>query len=296
MEAVAERRRRALPNGPIPGEFHYEGHRQSQLWLEVARRHAPPGLDTFYRQAFTMVPTGTFSHLISLGAGGARKEGWLQQRITANRFTPVDVSDSLALLSAQHLRTLVEKPPRPIVADLTQFPGLPDWLSTFDEEEPRLYTAFGLTPNLNPEELDPILRGFLRPEDRLLVSANLMPGGRIDSVLPQYDNPETQRWLNELLIQWGIAPHLANLSIQGDENGDGTARIVASTSWLHNWLLDWEGTTLHVSRDQPLQVFASLRYTPGGFLRRLSSAGFDVTDEAISVCGQEGLWLVKSPS
>jgi len=120
-----------------------------------------------------------------------------------------------------------------------------------------------------------------------------MPDGRIDSVLSQYDNPETRRWLNELLIQWGIAPHLEELSICGEENGDGTARIVASTSWRHDLILDWEGSTFHIYHGQPIQVFASRRYSPEGFRERLFATGFEVTSEDISNCGQEGLWMTK---
>jgi len=127
MDVVTERRRRAMPDGPIPPEFHYEGYRQSQLWLEVARRHAPSGLDAFYQLAFSRVPIGTFTHLIGLGAGGARKEYWLQQRITGEALHP-DRRQRLARTSFRPA-----SPPlgggRPLARSLPISPGSPDFLT-----------------------------------------------------------------------------------------------------------------------------------------------------------------------
>jgi L-histidine N-alpha-methyltransferase len=293
LESIAERRSMALPRGVIPPEFLYVGHRQSELWLEVARCHAPAGLDLFYRKAFAELPIPQLPHLVGLGPGSARKEAALQERLGAGRFTPVDVSDSLALISARRLAPMVQHLPRPLVADLTRFPGLPDWLSEFDQGAPRLFSAFGVTPNLPPEELDPALRAFLRPGDALLISANLMPGSGANAILPQYDNPETRAWLTELLRQWGLAPHLDDLEIRIEEPAPGTARVVARTHWKEDAVLPWAGRSFQAVRGTPLLLFSSLRYAPEAFTARLQSAQFEPIAASIGCGGEEGLWLVK---
>jgi hypothetical protein len=293
MESAAERRKQSLPLGEIPPEFHYEGYRQSQLWLKVAQRHAPSGLGAFYQTAFACLPLHDKAHLVGLGAGGGWKEAWLQARLGASRFTPVDVSVSLALLSARRLQQLIPQRCKPLVADITKFPDLPEWLSQFDSEEPRLFSAFGLTPNLPPEELDPILKRYLRPQDQLLISANLLPGGRAETILPQYDNAETRAWLRELLTQWGLAPHLTELEIQMENLGDGQAAVVATSRWRHDVELEWEETLFQAHREGALRVFRSLRYTPEGFAHRLGAQGLSIVASRISSCEQEGLWLVQ---
>jgi hypothetical protein len=293
LNAVSERRRTALSAGAIPPEFLYSGYRQSQLWRTVARHHVPPGLDSFYRTTFSRLPSGKWIHLVALGAGGAEKERCLQEKIGARLATALDVSEALAVLSAQQLYPAFPEPPRPVAADLTRFADLPEWLSTFDGDASRLYTAFGLTPNLSPSDLDPILATFLRPGDELLISANLMEEGRIDSILPQYDNPETRAWLNEVLVQWGIAPHLSALTIAFEPLDGACGRILAQTAWRQNITLEWEGGEFHAQAGQPLTVFSSLRYTSEGFAARLRAAGFSLTSQSTSDCGQEGVWQVS---
>lgn len=294
MDAIAERRRNALASGVIPPEFHYVGHRQTGLWLEVARCHAPAGLGPFYRQALAELPLPRVPHLIGLGPGSAQKEAWLQERVRSTRFTPVDVSDSLALLAARRLAPLVEHPPLPLVADLTRFPGLPGWLAGFDRGEPRLFSAFGVTPNLPPEELDPALRAFLRTGDLLLISANLIPNGDSDRILPQYDNPETREWLSELPRQWGLAPHLDPLEIRIEKEGPGLAKVVARSRWSETLRFPWAGTTFQAHRGNALLLFSSLRYTPEAFAARLRKSGLEPIGTAISPAGDEGLWLTKA--
>ncbi len=293
MESIAERRRLALPLGSIPAEFHYVGHRQSELWLAVARCHAPTGLDIFYRGAFAALPIPHLPHLVGLGPGSAQKEAWLQEKLQARRFTPVDVSESLSLFSALRLRPHVAHAPRPLVADLTRFPNLPDWLSEFDGGEPRLFSAFGVTPNLPPGELDPALRAFLRPEDWLLISANLIPGGDANSILPQYDNSETRAWLRELLLQWGIAPHLGEIDFDVQETAPGEACISAQATWKQNVCFPWAGSLFQPSPGTPLLLFRSLRYSPEAFGARLRRAGFDEAGVSISQGVEEGLWLAR---
>jgi uncharacterized SAM-dependent methyltransferase len=292
---VSEKRRRVLAEGIVPPEFLYAGLRQTQRWLEVARRHVPPGLEEFYQATFdAWAPRlrGTVPcHLVGLGVGSGIKEGWLQERVAAVRFTPVDVSVDLALLAAHHLRWMVREPPRPVVADLTAFPELSRWLGTFDDGETRLFTAFGLTPNLDPESLDRFLLGSLRPGDRLVVSANLLPPDGLEAIRPQYDNAETRRWLDELATQWGLQDHLGPVTFRAEATDRETA-LLAEAAWTQDAELDWEDHPVRVRRGERLQVFRTRRYTPDQFRRRLERSGWACRAEAVSRCGQEGLWEV----
>ncbi len=293
MEAVAARRRRALPDGIVPPSLLYEGYRLSHLWMEVARNHAPPGLETFYRETFrAWFPSpGSHPHLVGLGTGGGWKEGWLQEQVAASRFTPLDVSDGLALLAAHHLRWMVREVPRPVVADLTAFPDLPQWLSNFDHGTPRLFTAFGLTPNLPAEELDRVLTGYLRPEDALLISANLLPEDGIGRILPQYENAETRRWLFELLAQWGLHADLEEITFRV-EHSDRETIIFGETRWSREVAFTWEDLPFSAPAGTALRVFSTRRYTAGAFRKRLATIGLVVAGERVSDCGQEGLWMV----
>ena len=293
MTAMAELRREALPSGAIPHLFHYERLRQSQLWLEVARKYAPD-VEATYRQVFQTAREWCGNapvHLVGLGAGGARKERWLLEKLENPRFTPVDVSDSLALQSTQHVRDLTGKPPKPLVADILEFPGLPDWLGEFDSGRKRLFTAFGLTPNTSPKALLPALRGFLRPGDALLVSANLFNDETW--VLAEYDNAETRAWLTQTLIDWGIREILGEPTFRWGEI-DGQRAIIAESRWLQDCDFPWEGEMFHVKQSRVLRLFFSIRYTVPGFETELAKHDFRVLSAVESGCGREGIWLVES--
>tara|TARA_R110002096_G_scaffold206192_11_gene392415 strand:- start:36 stop:947 length:912 start_codon:yes stop_codon:yes gene_type:complete len=270
MAAVASLRQSSLPSGKIPHLFHYEGLRQSQLWMEVARAHAP-NTESTYHKIFQVAREWMGDepiHVVGLGAGGASKERKLLEGLTKPQFTPVDVSDSLALLSAQQTRDLTEQPPKPLVADLLAYPDLPEWLDEFDSGRKRLFTAFGLTPNTAPSELLPVLRGFLRPEDALLVSANLFTS--VDDVMSQYDNPETRAWLSQVLIDWGIRDRLSKPAFRWGEI-DGQTAVIAESRWLEDADLEWEGEMFHVEQSQVLRLFFSIRYTRETFDKVLSA-------------------------
>jgi hypothetical protein len=231
--------------------------------------------------------------VIGLGAGGARKEAWLIENLYGARFTPVDISGTLALLSAQHVMPLVPEKPRPVVADLLDFADLPDWLDTWDgRRSRRLYTAFGLTPNSLPSQLLPILRDYLRPRDQLLVSANLMPGGQISRVLPEYDNPETLAWISQILTDWGLREKLTESRFRVGTL-EGHAAIIAESQWKEDVCFPWENSLFSAEAGKPLRLFFSLRFTPESFAELLAAHGFQILAAATSDC--EGVWLVNCP-
>lgn len=265
--------------------------------MKVAEKYAPD-VSSAYDQAFEAAATQAPPqiHVIGLGAGGAKKERSLIEQLLARgkavQFTPLDVSESLALISAHHVGELGIETPRPVVADLLQFPDAPTWLDEFDDGQPRLFTAFGLTPNTTPSELMPRLLNFLRPNDQLLVSANLAPAGKLEPVLSDYDNPETRSWLTQLLLDWGVrdllsAPEFSLGSL------DGQTAILANACWQKSTSFEWEDQQLQVSMGDSLRLFYSIRYTPERFEERLNADGFSVMSKTVSTCDREGIWLTQ---
>lgn len=299
-EALAERKRRALPGGAIPHGFHYEGERQSELWQAVARAYQPAGLDQFYRGVFAeLMLEGWLKqpfHLVGLGAGGAGKEAWLLEQLPERqgwRFTPVDVSEALAVESAWRVRDQVAEPVVPVVADLEAAEDLAGWLDEIDGGgESRWFTAFGLTPNSEPGVLLPRLRGLLREGDRLLLSANLLPAGSWESVRPEYDNWETRQWLTQVLLDWGLRSRLGEIEFV-ETQLQGVDALVARAAWKRDEEFGWEGRTYRSRRGEWLRIFFTIRYKLQDFVEVLEGYGLVTERSWEGAGGKEGLSLLR---
>ena len=65
-----------------------------------------------------------------------------------------------------------------------------------------------MIPNFEPQVILPRLAGMIRPEDYLLLSANLAPGADyaagVQRILPLYDNTLTREWLMTFLLDLGV--------------------------------------------------------------------------------------------
>jgi hypothetical protein len=156
---------------------------------------------------------------------------------------------------------------------------------------------------------------MLRPGDLLAVSANLAPaapgtaafGSGAESVpegkawaaayeeaclrvLPQYDNPETHRWLRQVLVEWGLDPLLDGTRFGLEWIGE-VLGLCARCAWKIRGPLDWEGTVLAIEASRALRLFFSLRYTPAIVTRKLHAHGFRVEHGFQTPCSQEGVWV-----
>lgn len=308
------RRRTSIASGAIDHLFHYQGVKQSQLWLEVHRKHAPLAADRSFEAIFRRISNETAAglknrpvHVIGLGPGGGEKEAWLLEALRDAgcplRYTPVDASLDLALLSAETAAPFVATETLPVVGDLSLIETLPSWLDRYPQGEHRLYTAFGLTPNFLPSWLFSRLGRLLQTRDQLLLSANLAPlvadeasdestyKAACETILPQYDNPETLCWLGQVLLDWGLESQLSKprFHLRRFENVMG---FCLESEWLSEAHFEWENAPFHAREGERLRLFFSLRYTPERLAEALQQAGLNLGAGFLTPCGQEGVWQV----
>jgi len=316
MRSEAQRilRRKSLQEGKIHHGFHYQGAKQAELWLEVHRKHAPLSrrsdfIEIFHRLSSRVAEglAGKSVHVIGLGPGGGEKEAWLLAALHAHkcalRYTPIDTSLELALLSAETATPHVGGKTFPIAGDLSLLTELRARLECFPAEEVRVFTAYGIAPNFAPAELFGGLQSVLRPQDLLLLSANLAPGASADvldadyhfsckQLLPQYDNPETTRWLSQILVDWGISKELSEPCFEIEHIGE-IKGLFAHCEWLKDSSFLWEGAPFTARAGDKVRLFFSLRYTPDRLKKTLEAHGMNLRDGQITSCGQEGVWRVE---
>ncbi len=315
------RRKESLHMGAIDHVFHYQGPKQAQLWLDVHRRHAPVSANHSFEDIFRRIAlqsaqelAGQSVHVVALGPGGGEKEAWLLEALRAAgcklRYTPVDAGMELALQAAEAAAPFVDHEILPVVGDLSLMEELPGWLERYPAQETRLYTAFGLSPNFLPSTLFNWLSGLMRERDVLLLSANLAPvdapqnapqnaqdhyRAACEAILPQYNNPETLRWLGQVLADWGIQGLLEEprFHLRPFENILG---FCLQTKWLSDARFEWEDEPFQARTGEVLQLFFSLRYTPEKLAEALLSFGLRLGTGHTTPCLQEGVWQVHRNS
>jgi uncharacterized SAM-dependent methyltransferase len=311
--------RNSLRDGAIHHSFHYQTPKHSQLWLAVHERHAPLFSNPEFSDIFTKISiktayslAGKNIHVIALGPGGGDKEAILLGALRAHgcniRYTPIDTSLELTLLSSEMAAPLTNTGIHPIAGGLSLLNELPSWLEQFPQEEIRVYTAYGIAPNFRPSELFGALRRILREEDHLLLSANLAPtqapslNDSLDressyeagcrAVLPQYDNAETLAWIAQILEDWHISDFLTKPRF-AVQKIDSINALVAACEWAQNTQLAWEGENLSFLKGETLRLFFSLRYTPELLALTLAEHGLELGVGHRTSCGQEGVWSVQ---
>ena len=165
--------------------------------------------------------------LIALGCAEGAKESLLLQKLPKPAFLlAADTNLSLARRAAHRLPG---KRKAACGIDLTTH--LPSSISHLPR--PRLFTLFGVLPNLDPI---PLLRRFsivMKCGDLLLFSANLAPGKSgfrgAGKVLSQYDNLPTRRWLAAAVHRYQprIPPGRIEFGVYSDPKQKSLARIEA---------------------------------------------------------------------
>jgi uncharacterized SAM-dependent methyltransferase len=298
----------------LPGKWLYHDPAQARLWLDYHDASSPsradPAMAALYREAFS----GALDALgqgslcaVSLGCGGGRKDAELlalaQQRRGADAppsYAPVDASQPLVLEAALHVaRRFPHLAFHPLAADLARSPDLRGWLDAIEPEGgARLFTCFGMVPNMEPAPFLAFLAGVLRAGDGLLLSANLSPGGMAADrarILPQYDNPQALRWYEAALEALGLQPaHVAlQVSAARQEDDDAAWRIVVEALVVRDTRLEVFGQAFSFSRGERLQVFHSNRFTAEAFRGTLAQAGLEPQAEWLHKSGEEGIFFCK---
>ena len=163
----------------------------------------------------------------------------------------------------------------------------------------RFLTLFGMHSNFEADLIITRLAAWLRPGDRMLISANLAPGPDLEAgvlhVLPQYDNPETKTWLRTVLEDHGVSADsgAVDFHVEHDTGWPGSARIAA------DWVVSREAHCVLDQETYPLgpgdrvRLFFSIRHTPSSLEWGLKPLGLRSVRSWIADSEEEGVFLVE---
>jgi len=307
-EAIA-----SLQADRIDPKLLYVTPQQTELWRQVFLRHSPihgnPEFAWIYREAFArmaqQLPPGKVT-LVGLGCGTGLKEMDFYSHLKVSgrevEFSAVDVSRDLVAESARKLVAAGASHRSSLVCDLAEADFIADWLgrTAGRENHPRIFTFFGLVPNLAPTVVMRLFRAILRPGDLLLASVHLAPIGdgvdlvqAMQRVLPQYDNPETLAWLTAALEHWDLLDRVAAPEMKIGEM-EGVPAFVATARWKSNEPFERWGQRFSPKLDEPLRLFHSLRYTPSMFEELMRKEEFKAERLAMTACREEAIWVIES--
>lgn len=293
----------------INHKFHYDTYKQAARWLALHEAHSPARQDAsclkIYDDAFraTAETSGTENiHLVGLGCGGGQKEAGLIERLHATPrriiYTPCDVSLPLVLTARAAARARLEAENcHGVVCDLGTTDELAATLDQFDSTSRRVVTLFGIVPNFEPAPLLWRLRSWLRPGDRLLLSANLAPGedyaAGVRAVLPQYDNTLTREWLLTLLLDLGFEAEDGRLHFEIADDEHGLKRITAHYELPRARSIRVYGETLPFGAGERIRVFFSYRQTVPTMSALLQQTGLEVAQTWVNDAREEGVFLCQ---
>lgn len=310
-ENVVRELRQSLRDRVIPPKFHYVSYKQAQKWLAVHEAHSPARTDpaclAIYEASFAAVAkalsTGA-ARVVGLGCGGGQKEAQLLRALAGQgrelSYTPCDVSLPLVLTASEAATAVVPGLEcGPLVCDLTHADDLMDVLNSLGSTSvPRIFTFFGMIPNLEPEVIMPRLAALIRPGDFLLFSANLAPGADyaagVRRILPGYANPETAEWLLTFLYELGVEQGVGALHFSVEDSAAGLKRIVADYCFGKEQRLRVGGDGFEFKPGGRIRLFFSYRYTPDRVAALLAQFGLAVVNHWITPSGEEGVFLCQT--
>ena len=268
----------------LPASALYSSPLLGRLWKKVHQAcspflHRPAVRHLYQRPASILRQKLNFSYsLIALGCAEGTKETLLLRKLPPPAFLlAADTNLSLARYATHRIPGMRKAACR---IDLTTH--LPSSISHLPR--PRLFTLFGVLPNLDPLPLLRRVAKAMQPGDLLLFSANLASGksgfAGARKVLSQYDNPPTRSWL-EMAVQ-AYRPKLPKgrlyFGVHPDPRQQNLARIEA------RW----------IAGKQTRIVFSSRRPTVSQVEGWISMSGLKKVARFLDPRGEEGVWLVAS--
>jgi L-histidine Nalpha-methyltransferase len=300
----------SLRSRQVNHKFHYDSFRQVRKWLALHRACAPSRVDPDCAAIFDWgyaAAAARFSapkvELVSLGCGGGRKDARLLQTLCRVgkqvSYTPIDVGLAMVLAALQTVREAVPGIHcSPLVCDLSSAEDLPAVLDEMAiEPGPRLLSFLGMIPNFEPRIILPRLASVVRPEDVLLLSANLPPGtdyaAGLQRILPLYDNALTRDWLMTFLIDLGIDNSAGELGfVIEDGAAVGLKRIAAYFRFTTRQMICVEDESVEFRSGDSLRLFFSYRHTTAMIHDSLRPHGLQVLNQWIASSGEEAVFLV----
>lgn len=293
-------------------KFHYESRQQAQKWLALHQRYSPSrndlGCRAIYEEAFAVTAETVKSpaaHVIGLGCGGGSKDFMLLQQLRKKGrmlvYSACDVSHALVLAARHQALTMLDgRHVHDLVADLMTADDLQRIFSTQTAgNSTRIINFLGMVPNFEPAECLARLSSLLRPNDMLILSANLAPGDAyragVEQVLPQYDNAPTRDWLMTFLTDLGVESRDGKLSfaLETDEAGLNLLRVVAWFEFAKERVIQLGDERFAFKPGERLRVFFSYRHTPKMVRDWLGGANIEVLAERVAHFGEEGVFVCR---
>jgi uncharacterized SAM-dependent methyltransferase len=296
----------------INHKFHYESYKQAAKWLALHEAYSPARTDAscsrIYSEAFSAAVQKrdlSRAHVVGLGCGDGQKEVHLLEllRTRANEIacTMSDVSLPLVLTARTGALAAANRC-HAVVCDLGTAENLAGILDANDSVLPRVVTMFGIVPNFEPAPLLSRIASVLRPDDLLLVSANLSAGENyaagVKKVLPQYDNSLTRDWLMTLLFDLGFEPGDGVLTFAIETGARQLRRIAAYFQLDRAREICVSGELIPFRSGERIRVFFSYRHTPQTVCSLLSEHNIQIHGKWLNNSGEEGVFLCQklSPS
>ena len=302
----------SLKTRQINHKFLYDGIKRARKWLALHEAHSPartdPNCAGTYEKAFVAAARMTSAqriHVIGLGCGSGQKDTQLLKLLKQAgkhlSYSPCDVSLAMVLGACQTVSAVVgAEVCFPLLCDLAE---ADDSAAVFERQSPpdasRLITFFGMLPNFEPQLILPQLAALLRPNDSLLLSANLAPGrdyaAGVQRILPQYDNRLTQDWLMAFLLDVGVENTDGELrfAVETCPQGTGLRRVIAEFHFKERRCIQVADERIEFHGGDAVRLFFSYRYTPDRVRRLLQGHGITVLDQWITHSEEEGVFLCR---
>lgn len=301
---------RSLRKKRVLHKFHYDSVKQTQRWLALHEAYSPfrkqSDVALLYEsaaQAAARRVTSPNATVASLGCGGGKKDLLLLQQLQSAAkqvaYMPSDVSSAMVLVALNTTFDAVAEEHRyPLVWDLA---AVTDWQRVMDAlplpSAPRIVTFYGMLPNFEPSILGQFSR-LLRPEDLLLLSANLAPGADyqlgVSSVFHLYDNEPTRTWLMVFLTDLGIEPSDGQMAFRIAEDSETELlRIEAAFRFDRSRQIQVDDSVYSFVRGDEIRLFFSYRHTPDRIELLAAKHRLNVLEQWVSASQEEGVFLLK---